>query len=93
MRKEKFEISVGDVVYEASKSYGKIFGWKIAEIKLEKYIAGWKTLVKLEPAYNVSYSTTKFLSDVLHMYETPEDARRALNGEDVDIIDKISDVE
>lgn len=90
MREIKFEINVGDVVFEASKTYNKVFGWKISEIKLEKYIVGWKTIVKLAPVYNVSWNTTKFLSDVLHMYETKDDAEKAMNGETVETIDEIS---
>lgn len=90
MRNCKFEIAIGDEVFEASKTYNKVIGWKITAIKLEKYVSGWKTIVRLENTYNFAGSDTKFLSDVLYMYETKEDAERALNGETVETIDEIS---
>ena len=90
MRNCKFEIAIGDEVFEASKTYNKVIGWKITDIKLEKYVSGWKTIVRLENTYNFVGGTTKFLSDILYMYETKEDAERALNGEDVENIDDIS---
>jgi hypothetical protein len=90
MRKVKFEIAIGDEVFEASKMYNKVIGWKITGIKLEKYMSGWKTIVRLENTYNFVGGATKFLSDVLHMFETKEDAERALKGEKVENIDEIS---
>ena len=90
MRKCKFEIAIGDEVFEASKMYNKVIGWKITDIKLEKYVTGWKTIVRLENTYNFVGGATKFLSDILYMYETKEDAEKALNGEVVENIDVIS---
>lgn len=90
MRNCKFELRIGDEVFEASKMYNKVIGWKITDIKLEKYISSWKAIVRLENTYNFVGSNTKFLSDVLHMYETKEDAEKALNGETVETIDDIS---
>ena len=90
MRNAKFEITIGDEVFEASKMYNKVIGWKITGIKLEKYVSGWKTIVRLENTYNFFGGATKFLSDVLHMYETKEDAEKALSGEKIETIDDIS---
>ena len=90
MRKCKFEIAIGDEVFEASKMYNKVIGWKITDIKLDKYMSGWKTVVRLENTYNFVGCATKFLSDVLYMYETKEDAEKALNGKSVETIDDIS---
>jgi hypothetical protein len=90
MRNCKFEIAIGDEVFEASKMYNKVIGWKITDIKLEKYISGWKTIVRLENTYNFVGTKTEFLSGVLYMYETKEDAEKALNGEKVETIDNIS---
>ncbi len=90
MRNCKFEIAIGDEVFEASKMYNKVIGWKITGIKLEKYVSGWKAIVRLENTYNFVGGATKFLSNVLHMYETKEDAEKALNGEMVETVDDIS---
>lgn len=90
MRNAKFEIAIGDEVFEASKTYNKVIGWKITGIKLEKYMSGWKVIVRLENTYNFFGGATKFLSDVLYMYETKEDAEKALSGEKVETVDDIS---
>ena len=90
MRKNKFEIAIGDEIFEASKTYNRVIGWKIKDIKLEKYVAGWKTIVRLENTYNFVGMTTKFLSDVLYMYETKEDAEKALIGEEIETVNDVS---
>ena len=87
-----FNVAIGDEVFEASTMYNKVIGWKITDIKLEKYIGGWKTIVRLENTYNFFGTTTKFLSDVLDMFETKEDAEKALSGETIPNIDEISNV-
>lgn len=92
MRKHKYEIAIGDEVFEASKTYNKVIGWKIIDIKLERYISGYKTIVRLENIYNFVGTTTKFLSDVIYMYETKEDAEKALKGETAETIDDISTI-
>lgn len=90
MRKNKFELAKGDEVFEASTTYNKVIGWKITDIKLEKFISSWKTMVRLENTYNFFGTTTKFLSDVLDMFETKEDAEKALSGEIIPNIDELS---
>ena len=35
MRKDKYKVQVGDVLYQASKSYKKVFAWKVIAIWLE----------------------------------------------------------
>ena len=89
MRKTKYEINVGDTLYEASKSYGKVFGYEVESITLERYISDWKVVVQLKPVYNTSWGVKKFLSDVVHMYDTIEAAEQALADESVADVDCI----
>lgn len=73
----KYTIKIGDVLYENSKSYHKMFEWKVLDIWLEDYISGNKTIVKCS---NGSWTKNFFVSDILAMYRRKEDAEKALKG-------------
>lgn len=73
----KYTIKIGDVLYENSKNYHKIFEWKVLDIWLEEYISGNKTIVKCS---NGSWTKEFFVSDILAMYRRKEDAEKALEG-------------
>jgi hypothetical protein len=64
MEKERFKIQIGDVLYESSKSYKKVFEWKILDIWLEDYIGGNKTIIKCS---NGTWTKEFFVSDILAM--------------------------
>lgn len=78
MRKDKYKIQVGDVLYEASKSYNEVFEWKVLEIWLEDYVGGNKTIVKCS---NGTWTKEFFASDVIYFYSDKEEAEKALRGE------------
>lgn len=73
--KDKYKIQIDDVLYENNKSYNKIFEWKIIDIWLEDYISGNKTIVKCS---NGSWTKEFFVSDILAMYKTREEAEAKL---------------
>ena len=73
--KEKYKIQKGDVLYENSKSYHKMFEWKVIDIWLEDYIGGNKTIVKCS---NGTWTRNFFASDILDMYRSKEEAEKAL---------------
>lgn len=77
MRKDKYKIQVGDKLYEASKSYHKVFEWEVLDIWLEAYISGYKTIVKCS---NGTWTKEFFCADVFEFYDTHEEAEKALNG-------------
>jgi hypothetical protein len=71
MRKEAHKIQIGDKLYEASRSYNKVFEWEILEIFLENYVSGTKTIVRCT---NESWRKEFFASDVVWWYDTREEA-------------------
>lgn len=75
MRKEKYKVQVGDTLYQASKSYNRVFAWKVLEIWLESYISGNKTIVRCT---NGTWTKEFFISDVKEWFDTCEEAEKAL---------------
>ena len=75
MRKEKYKVQVGDVLYQASKSYKKVFAWKVIAIWLEDYISGTKTVLSCS---NGTWAEEFFASDVREWFDMREDAEAAL---------------
>lgn len=73
--KDKYKIQIGDVLFEYSKSYHKIFEWKVLDIWLEDYISGNKTIVKCS---NGTWTKEFFASDILAMSRTREEAEAKL---------------
>ena len=45
MKKDKYKIQIGDVMFEASKMYHKVIQHVIRDIYFEQYISGYKTVV------------------------------------------------
>lgn len=75
MRKEKFKIQVGDVLYEPSIMYGKVIEHKVVNVFLKDYVSGWKTMVVTESYIGRG---TKFCTDVINWFDTEEEAEKAL---------------
>ena len=76
MRKNKFKIQIGDVLYEASETYHRVIEWKIKDIFVEHYIGGNKTIFTVEsPVFGRS---EKFLGTVAYWHDTYEEAEKAL---------------
>lgn len=73
--KDEHKIQIGDVLYEGSYSYGKVFEWKILDIWLENYISGNKTIVKCS---NGTWTKEFFVADVLQFHKTKEEAEAEL---------------
>ena len=76
MKKDKFKIQVGDTLYEASKMYKKVIEWKIKEIFFEHYVSDVKTITCA--VSDVYGSKCFFASDIIAMYDTKEEAQKAL---------------
>lgn len=76
MRKNKFKLQRGDVLYEASKMYKRVIEWEIVDIFVEQYISGYKTIVVVKS--DLFGQATKFLSDVMLWYDIPEAAAKQL---------------
>ena len=76
MKKDKYKIQIGDVMFEASKMYNKVIQHTILDIYFEKYVTGYKTVV-----VTVSYlgKQTKYASDVCNWYDSLKEAEEALN--------------
>ena len=78
MRKDKYKIQVGDVLYQVIKAFNEIIEWKVLEIWLEDYVGGNKTIVKCT---NGTSTKEFFVGDVLYFYSDREEAEKALRGE------------
>lgn len=75
MTKDKYKIQIGDTLYQASKSYKKVFEWKVLDIWLEDYIGGNKTIVKCS---NGTWTKEFFVADILAMSRSREVAEAKL---------------
>ena len=75
MKKDKYKIRIGDVMFEASKMYHKVIQHVIRDIYFEQYVSGYKTVVVTE-----SYLGTqsKYASDVCSWYDCAKKAEKAL---------------
>lgn len=71
----KDKIQIGDTLYEVSKSYNRIFAWNVLDIFLEDYISGNKTIIKCS---NGIWTDEFYVSDILAMYRSREEAEQAL---------------
>lgn len=82
MRKDKYKWQIGDILYQASKSYKKVFEWKIVDIWIEGYLSGPKTIVKVETRSvgdgTLRVTDIRFLADILEYHDTREEAVAAL---------------
>ena len=75
MRKDQYKVQEGDTLYQASKSYNKVFAWRVLEIWLEDYISGVKTILRCT---NGTWTKEFFASDVKEWFDTREEAVKAL---------------
>lgn len=79
MRQSKYQIRIGDILYEASFTYRKVIEWKITDICVEDYLGGAKTIFTvMDLSCRGSGRSTKYLSDVLSWYNTREEAEAEL---------------
>ena len=78
MRKDKYMYQIGDVLYEPSKMYKRVIEWAIIDIFVEEYVGGYKTLFRVES--EVFGRATKFLTDIIHWYDTYDEAVKELGG-------------
>lgn len=79
MKKDKYKIQIGDKLYEADESYHEVFEWEVLDIWLEHYIGGWKILVKCS---NGTWKKEFFCADLFEMFDTREEAEKALREKD-----------
>lgn len=79
MQKDKYKLQIGDVIYENSKSYNKIFEWTVVAIWLEDYLGGNKTIIKCS---NGTWTKEFFASDILAMFRTREEAEASKEATD-----------
>lgn len=75
MSKEKYKIQIGDILYQASETYKRVFEWKVIDIWLEDYIGGNKTIVK---CVNGTWTQEFFVADILAMSRCREVAEAKL---------------
>ena len=80
MRKDINKYQIGDVLYEMSVSYHRVFAWKITDIFVENYISGPKVIFKVERDNERGWiwAKEKYLSDIQVMHDTKEEAEEAL---------------
>lgn len=72
---DEHTIRIGNVLYQANKSYGKVFAWEIIDIYLENYLGGNKTMVRCS---NGTWTNSFFAVDVLEWHKTRESAEKEL---------------
>lgn len=75
MRKDKYKVQVGDELYQASKSYKKVFAWKVLAIWIEEYVGGTKTILRCS---NGTWVKEFFSSDIREWFDMREEAEAAL---------------
>lgn len=76
MKTDRYKISIGDTMYEASKTYNRVIEHKIIDIYFELYISGYKTIVVTDSYLGRS---SRFVGDIFTWYSTTEEAEEALN--------------
>lgn len=76
MRKNKYKLQIGDVLYEASRGRKKVIKWEIVNIFVEDYMSGSKVIFVVEN--EVYGKCEKFLSDVSHWLDTEGEATKCL---------------
>ena len=73
--RDKYKIQIGDVLYQPTDSYSRVFEWKVLDIWLEDYIGGNKTIIKCS---NGTWSKEFFVADILAMYRSKDQAEQKL---------------
>ena len=76
MKKDKYKIQIGDLMFEASKMYRKVIQHTILDIYFEQYVTGYKTVVVTESYLG---RQTKYANDVCNWYASAKEAEEALN--------------
>lgn len=79
MRQDKYKIKKGDIFFKPSKSYNRVFEIEILDIWLEDYVSGYKTIVLGKYEFG---KKEFFASDIIHCYDTYEEAEKALSKGD-----------
>lgn len=81
MRKDKYKIQIGDILYEASISYDRVIEYKIVDVFVENYFlsGGYKVIFKVEYKLGESeFTSEKYLGDVTQWFDTKEEAEEQL---------------
>ena len=76
MKKDKYKIQIGDLMFEASKMYNRVIQHMILDIYFEQYVTGYKTVVVTDSYLG---RQNKYASDVCNWYDSAEEAEEALN--------------
>ena len=76
MKKDKYKTQIGDVMFEASKMYGRVIQHTILDIYFEQYVTGYKAVVVTDSYLGIQ---TKYASDVCNWYDSAKEAEGALN--------------
>lgn len=81
MRKDKYKIQIGDILYEASLMRNKVIEYKIVDAFVENYLysGGYKVIFKVEYKLGDSeFTSEKYLGDVIQWFDTKEEAEEEL---------------
>lgn len=76
MKKDKYKIQIGDLMFEASKTYNRVIQHEIKDIYFEQYVSGYKTVVVTESYLGMQH---KYASDICAWYDSAKEAENALN--------------
>ena len=76
MKKDKYKIQIGDLMFEASKMYHRVIQHEIKDIYFEQYVSGYKTVVVTESYLGMQQ---KYASDICAWYGSAKEAENALN--------------
>lgn len=75
MKKDKYKIQIGDLMFEVSKTYGKVIQHTIKDIYFESYVTGYKTVVVTDSYLGIQH---KYASDVVNWFDSAKEAEKAL---------------
>lgn len=81
MRKDKYKIQIGDILYEASLMRNKVIEYKIVDISVENYFLSreYKVIFKVEYKLgDLEFTSEKYLGDVIQWFDTIEEAEEEL---------------
>lgn len=79
MRKDKYKLQIGDVLYQASVSDVRVIEWEIVDIFVEDYVSGYKTIFVVKS--DLFGCATKFFGDIILWHDSFEEAEEKLKKE------------
>lgn len=75
-RQSKYQLQIGDVLYEPNKGRKKVIEWKVVNIFVEDYMCGSKTIIVVEN--EELGKVNRFLSDVRLWLDSASEAEMFL---------------